>query len=149
MRVWRDWLTEEVVRRLNITDRQQEAIRYLKTNREIGNTEYQAQFKVAKRTAHRDLTELVELGILERIGTRGKGISCAFCKGATKGPIGPRVGENPERAIKGPIGPSTLRHIEKDVSTSTKPQSPPLIKGEKKGSKGTSTPRPPTKRPKK
>lgn len=107
LRIWRDWLTDDVIAGLNINDRQREVLRYLKTNREIGNTEYQQHLKVAKRTAHRDLTELVELGVLERTGTRGKGTSYAIRKGATIGPNGPASADLEIRAINGPIGPSS------------------------------------------
>ncbi|MFH2056075.1 MAG: DeoR family transcriptional regulator, partial [bacterium] len=62
---------------------------HLKTAERIGNTEYQTLFGVAKRTAHRDLMELVEKGILEKVGTTGKGTVYMLRKGATKGPNGP------------------------------------------------------------
>ncbi|PXF55852.1 MAG: transcriptional regulator [Deltaproteobacteria bacterium] len=87
--LWRDWLTAEVIATLNLNDRQQRALIHLKTAGRIGNTEYQTLLGVAKRTAHRDLTELVERGILEKVGTTGKGTAYVLRKGAIKGPNGP------------------------------------------------------------
>lgn len=84
--IWRDWLMEDVIASLGLNERQQKAIIHLKTRRQIGNTEYQKLMGVSKRTAHRDLTELVEKGILEKIGTTGKGAAYVLRKGAIKGP---------------------------------------------------------------
>ncbi len=44
---------------------------------------------VAKRTAHRDLIDLVKKGVLEKIGKTGKGTAYVLRKGAIKGPKGP------------------------------------------------------------
>ncbi len=84
--VWRDWLTDEVLGSLGINDRQRKAIIHLKTNDRIGNIEYQSLFGVAKRTAHRDLAALVQKGVLDKIGTTGKGTVYVLRKGAIKGP---------------------------------------------------------------
>lgn len=86
--LWRDWLTAEVIATLNLNDRQQQVLVHLKTAGRIGNTEYQTRLGVAKRTAHRDLKELVERGILEKIGTAGRGTAYVLRKGAIKGPKG-------------------------------------------------------------
>jgi ATP-dependent DNA helicase RecG len=67
---------------LDLNNRQQRALVHLKSAGRIGNTEYQDLFGVAKRTAHRDLVDLVEKGILEKIGTTGKGTAYALRKGA-------------------------------------------------------------------
>ena len=87
--VWRDWLTNEVIGSLDLNDRQRSALTHLKTIGRIGNTEYQSLFGVAKRTAHRDLIDLVKKGVLEKIGTTGKGTAYVLWKGAIKGPSGP------------------------------------------------------------
>jgi ATP-dependent DNA helicase RecG len=87
--LWRDWLTEEVLVSLGLNKRQQQAITYLKTVNSIANTEYQTILGVAKRTAHRDLSDLMEKGVIERIGTTGKGTIYVLHKGSTKGPKGP------------------------------------------------------------
>ena len=86
--IWRDWLTDEVITGLDLNDRQHRVLIHLKSAGRIGNTEYQKLFGVAKRTAHRDLVELVEKGVLEMVGTTGKGTVYEVRKGATKGPKG-------------------------------------------------------------
>jgi len=86
--IWRNWLTEAVLRDLKLTQRQKEAVALVRAAGHLGNTEFQHQFGVSKRTAHRDLSALVQKGVLCRIGTTGKGTYYALAKGATKGPKG-------------------------------------------------------------
>jgi ATP-dependent DNA helicase RecG len=95
--LWRDWLTAEIIASLGLNDRQQRAITRLKTTGSIGNNEYQALFDVAKRTAHRDLSDLMKKGVLERVGTTGKGTTYVLRKGATKGPKGPSPDAKPKK----------------------------------------------------
>jgi len=80
--LWRDWLTEDVIGALGLNDRQRLALTHLKTSERIGNTEYQSLMGVAKRTAHRDLIDLVKKGVLEKIGKTGKGTAYVLRKGA-------------------------------------------------------------------
>jgi predicted HTH transcriptional regulator len=89
VRIWRDWLNSKFLASYNLNSRQVALLQHLRTTTEIGNTDYQSFASVAKRTAHRDLTELLELGLVERVGTTGKGTSYRLRKGATKGPNGP------------------------------------------------------------
>ncbi len=102
--LWRDWLTDVLVASLELNDRQQRALIHLKSAIRIGNTKYQELFGVSKRTAHRDLAELVEKGILERVGSTGKGTAYELRKGAIKGPKGSSDGSDPKGAAKGPKG---------------------------------------------
>ena len=62
-------------------------------------------FSVAKRTAHRDLVDLLTKGIIERIGTTGKGTHYVLHKGAAKGP----KGSTGKGVTKGPKGPSAFK----------------------------------------
>ena len=71
--IWRDWLTEEVLAELAISERQQRAIAHLKTNERITNSEYQTIAEVSRATASRDLEELLSKKLLEKTGTTGKG----------------------------------------------------------------------------
>jgi ATP-dependent DNA helicase RecG len=87
--LWRDWLTDDVLAGLQLSDRQLQAIGYLKIHRVITNSTYQAEFNASKRTASRDLEEMVAKGILERVGTTGKGVHYRLGKRAVKGPKGP------------------------------------------------------------
>ncbi len=87
--LWRDWLTEEVMTSLGLSDRQRLALDSVRKYGFINNTGYQAQIKVSKRTAHRDLTDMVEKGVLEKQGITGKGTRYVSSKGVKKGPKGP------------------------------------------------------------
>ncbi len=64
---------EEYLRGLGLNDRQIEAFFYVKEKGQITNKEYQEISNTNKRTASRDLAELVSLKIFEQIGTTGKG----------------------------------------------------------------------------
>ena len=70
---WSDWLTTEVLAGFNLNERQLVAIAHVKKTGKIANSEYQQIMSVAKRTAHRDLSNLVEKGLFIKVGTRGKG----------------------------------------------------------------------------
>jgi predicted HTH transcriptional regulator len=81
--VWRDWLTDEVLAGYDLNDRQIQIVAHVKKTGKITNTEYQQIFEVAKRTAHRDLSSLVEKGLFLKVGSRGKG---TFYRLQIKGP---------------------------------------------------------------
>ena len=83
--IWRDWLTPEVLAKYDLNERKRNAILFLKTTGKITNSQYQKEFSVAKRTASLDLTELVDLGLLEREGKTGKGVIYRLAKGVPKG----------------------------------------------------------------
>lgn len=68
--LWRDWLTDEVLRSLDLTDRQMQGVSYVKEAVKITNSEYQKLVGVTRKTAARDLDKLVEKGVLERVGTK-------------------------------------------------------------------------------
>jgi ATP-dependent DNA helicase RecG len=48
-------------------------MKYLKENGKITNSEYQTNYSVARNTATRDLTELVEKGLLKSSESKGAG----------------------------------------------------------------------------
>ena len=81
--IWRDWLTEEVLTEFNLNDRQLQVVTHVKRTEKITNSEYQRLMSVAKRTAHRDLSDLVEKALFIKVGTRGRG---TFYKLKRKGP---------------------------------------------------------------
>lgn len=56
-----------------LSARQQKIIEHIKQHGQIANAEYQAIADVSKRTATRDLTELVDKGILVLQGEKGRG----------------------------------------------------------------------------
>lgn len=87
--LWRDWLTDGALADLRLNERQQRAVAYVRKHRTLTNSVYQAEFDASKRTASRDLDELVAKGVLEKLGTTGKGVHYQIGKGAAKGPKGP------------------------------------------------------------
>ena len=72
--LWRDWLTDEVLAGYNLNERQIKAIDFVKVNGRITNRDHREQTDVVDRTASRDLENLVEKGLLEKIGTTGRSI---------------------------------------------------------------------------
>ena len=71
--LWRDWLTDTVMGELALNDRQKQVVRYLKTHARITNSEFQESAGVSRATATRELDALLVKGILEKVGTTGKG----------------------------------------------------------------------------
>jgi len=65
-------LTEDYLKKLNLTDRQMRAMEYLKTNPKITSGEYAKLFTVTDRTARNDLMKLVAKGIVKKAGTGDK-----------------------------------------------------------------------------
>ena len=60
-----------------------------KTGERLNNQDYQKAFVVSKPTASRDLEDLVRKGVLEKIGTTGKGTYYVLGrKGLAKGSKG-------------------------------------------------------------
>ncbi|EEB75065.1 helix-turn-helix domain-containing protein [Thermococcus sp. AM4] len=71
---YRDWLTEERLRELGLNERQVKAVLYVKEKGSITNREYREMFEVSPVTAARDLKDLVEKGILKRMGGTGRSV---------------------------------------------------------------------------
>ncbi len=69
----KDTYTQLQLEKMGLSKRHITAILYLKKNGAINNQTYQTLCKTEKRTATRDLSELVKLGILEKSGNTGKG----------------------------------------------------------------------------
>ena len=78
--LWRDWLTDRVMAELGLNERQKQAIIHLKARTRIVNSEYQALVRVARATATRDLEGLLIKGVLEKVGTTGKGTYYVLAK---------------------------------------------------------------------
>jgi len=71
--IWRNWLTYEVMIGMELNDRQRKALVYVKENRRIANLEYQRVTGCIKKTASRDLDELVRKGVFAKFGSTGRG----------------------------------------------------------------------------
>lgn len=56
-----------------MNDRQLKAVLHIKDNGSISNNEYQEITGTTKRTASRDLTELLQWNLLSKTGNTGKG----------------------------------------------------------------------------
>jgi ATP-dependent DNA helicase RecG len=68
--LWRNWLTDEVIRSLNLNERQMKSLPFLKQNKRITNKDYSDITGVSRATIKRDLDEMVNKGILSLIGTK-------------------------------------------------------------------------------
>ncbi|MGQ1788460.1 ATP-binding protein [Saccharicrinis sp. GN24d3] len=66
-------LNPEYLKTLGLNERQINAIEHLKNKRKITNSEYQTIFKVSRNTASRDLTDLVNKGLLKASSIKGAG----------------------------------------------------------------------------
>ncbi|HBL76006.1 MAG: transcriptional regulator [Bacteroidetes bacterium GWF2_42_66] len=69
----KDVFDMEYLKSLGLNERQIQAIKFVKENGKITNSEYQANYGVARNTATRDLSELVDKGILKSSETKGAG----------------------------------------------------------------------------
>jgi ATP-dependent DNA helicase RecG len=87
----KDVYTEEYLRNLDLNERQIKAVTYVKQKGKITNKEYQEICSTSERTATRDLSNLVSIGLFEQIGITGKGTEYVLkrhkdAKHATKAP---------------------------------------------------------------
>jgi ATP-dependent DNA helicase RecG len=71
--LWRDWLTEEVMAGLGVSERQIKAIVHVKVNGRITNKEYQQLTGVTDRTVLREFKDLLDKGVFEKVGETGRG----------------------------------------------------------------------------
>jgi predicted HTH transcriptional regulator len=71
--IWRDWITETLLEKLELTEQQQKVVLFLKKNKRINNKTYQTVFHVSKSTATRHLEDLEQKGLLQKVGSTGKG----------------------------------------------------------------------------
>ncbi len=70
---YKDIYNEEHLTKTGINERQMKAVMYVKDKGKITNKEYQSLNNVSKRTASRDLDELIKKSIIRQIGKTGKG----------------------------------------------------------------------------
>ena len=69
----KDIFSLEYFKSLGLNDRQIQAMKYIKEKGKITNSEYQTNFGVARNTATRDLSDLVEKGLLKSSESKGAG----------------------------------------------------------------------------
>jgi len=71
--LFKDNISPEKLSKLGLNDRQVKAVLVLKEKRKITNKEYQEINETTERTASRDLSDLVEKGIIKSSGIKGAG----------------------------------------------------------------------------
>ncbi len=71
--LYKDYLIEEQLRKLGLNDRQVKAIEFVMIHGRISNKDYQELNNTTKKTATRDLAELVSLNIFNSSGVVGAG----------------------------------------------------------------------------
>jgi len=105
MTIWRNWLTAQVLENLNLNDRQEKAITYVREKGRIGNAEYQVLASSTKKTASRDLDDLVRKKVFAKFGTTGRGtyyrLSSKGDMKGTKGTLPSEIKSEVKGDIKG------------------------------------------------
>ena len=88
--IWRDRFTKDFLAILCLNNRQEKAVSFVKTKGRITNTDYQKVAETTKKTASRDLRDLVHKEILEQVGTTGRGTYYVLRKTLRKGTAKPK-----------------------------------------------------------
>jgi len=78
---YKDKWTEKNLKKMDLNERQIQAVMYVKENGRITNQEFQKLLNVSKRTATNDLEDLVKRQLFEKVGTRGRGTFYRLKKG--------------------------------------------------------------------
>ena len=68
--LYKDKANENYLSQFNLKESQIEAVKYIRVNKHITNSDYQRLYGVIDRTALRHLDELVQLGILRKVGEK-------------------------------------------------------------------------------
>lgn len=68
--LWRVWLTEAVMDELDLSDRQRKAVEYVKKHGKIANSDHQKLVGISRKSAARDLAQLVKCGVFKQVGER-------------------------------------------------------------------------------
>ena len=79
LRVWRDWLSADVLAQMRLNDRQMAVMPHLRANRAISSADYQRITAAPRRTATRDLESMVGKGLLTPAG-EGRGSRYTLAK---------------------------------------------------------------------
>jgi len=87
--LWRDWLTEAILKKLVLNEHQNQAVAYVKKNGRISNKEYRELTGTGDRTALRDLADLLKKKVFQKVGTTGRGTYYVIRRKADKKPPNP------------------------------------------------------------
>jgi len=69
-RLWRDWLTAEVLASFHLNERQLAGLALLGSEGRLTSGRYQQETRISRQTATRDLDDMMKKGILEQRGER-------------------------------------------------------------------------------
>ena len=87
--IWRDWLTDGLLEKLGLPERQRRAIAFVKAKGSMTSAQYQQLAEVSRGTAIRDMATLVANGLLLRRGEKRGAHYVLRRKGAADAPNGP------------------------------------------------------------
>lgn len=143
--LWRDWLTEDVMAEMDLSARQRAALEWIKQNGKITNAQYQRLAQASRRTSHRDLEDLVERGLLARVGVTGRAAHYVIAQTGHKRAKRATAGQaetspkstNPATRETGHKRAKRATPARKTRQKPDKPATPRAIKGLAKGSKGS------------
>lgn len=108
LRLWRNWLTADLLASLELSERQSAALPHLRQQRRISTAEYQQATGASRATAKRDLDDLVAKGLLVPAGA-GRGAHYELTrKRLTNGSIG-SSGSERAGGPDDPIGSGTAQ----------------------------------------
>ena len=68
--IWRDWLTPEIMAVMNLNERQVKGVAHIKGSGRITNSEFQELTGCTRKTAARDLDDLVQKSVIVRVGEK-------------------------------------------------------------------------------
>ena len=115
-----DWLTDKTMVELALNDRQRQVIKHAKATGRINNAQYRDITGVSERTALRELRQLTQLRVLEKVGHTGRAAHyvTAKHKPVINPPNTSMIHENKTRH-------KPAKHVtQTDTSTAKSPKSP-------------------------
>jgi len=118
--LWRDWLTDRVMAELGLNARQRQVVKHAKATGRIDNAQYRDFTGVSQSTALRELQQLAQLGVLEKVGHTGRAAHyvTAKHKPVINPPNTSMIHENKTRH-------KPAKHVtQTDTSTAKSPKSP-------------------------
>ena len=71
--LWRNWLTDKLIATFGLSEREKNAVIYVRKHGRITNKEYQELNGVTDRTALREFNKLMEKNVFEKVGKTGRG----------------------------------------------------------------------------
>ncbi|MEA3239067.1 MAG: ATP-binding protein [Candidatus Bipolaricaulota bacterium] len=118
--LWRDWLTDRLMAELGLNDRQRQVVKHAKATGRIDNAQYRDITDVSESTALRELRQLAQLGVLEKVGHTGRAAHYVTAK--HKPVINP---PNTSMSHENETRHKPAKHVtQTDTSTAKSPKSP-------------------------